>query len=180
MSVWPVSSSMRRVWATSSSRHISPLTTVMPRVSTLGDCRNIRMDCWSVVAAPRASWSMITLRLVCAVAALVNTQASATAAMLGKILFRPMVMIDPLVFFAAENSWRLVSLGCVPAQDTCGTNGAYSSLVVVSQGKTVDSEVEWLCQRWSRELTSIADVIIRGCLCNLEKRGNLALCCSWA
>src|SRR5271155_4759196 len=123
---------------------------------------------------------MITFRLVCAVAALVNTQASATAAMLGKILFRPMVMIDPLVFLRLKTLGGWFPLVVFRRQDTCGTNGAYSSLVGASQGKTVDSEVEWLCQRWSRELTSIADVIIRGCLCNLEKRGYLALCCSWA
>jgi hypothetical protein len=33
---------------------------------------------------------------------------------------------------------RLLSRGCVPRQDTCGTNGAYSSLFDVSQGKTAD------------------------------------------
>ena len=67
MSVRPTISSMRSVCATSSSRHISPLTTVMPSVSTSGDCRKTRIDCWSVVAGPRASWSMMTFRFDCAV-----------------------------------------------------------------------------------------------------------------
>src|SRR5581483_1303184 len=38
----------------------------MPSGSTCGDCSSSRMAFWSVVAGPRASWSMIILRLDCA------------------------------------------------------------------------------------------------------------------
>jgi tetratricopeptide (TPR) repeat protein len=59
----------------------------------------------------------------------------------GKILFRPIVTIDPLVLLRL-----LMICGCLLSiafrrQDTCSTNGAYSSLVSVSQGKTAVLEV---------------------------------------
>ena len=124
---------------------------------------------------------MITFRLVCALAVLTEMVASATIAMTvtvnGMILFRPMVMIDPLVLMRLLMVCSWFPLLTFRRQDTCGTNGAYSSLVGVSQEKTVDSELESLCQSGSRQVTSIADVIIRGCLWDVEERGHLVLCC---
>jgi hypothetical protein len=98
------------------------------------------MDCWSVVAAPRASWSMITFRLVCALAVVAEMEASATMAMTvsGTILFRPMAMIDPLVLIRLLMICGWFPLVAFRRQDTCGTNGAYSSQFDVSQGKTAD------------------------------------------
>src|ERR1700741_3016007 len=66
ISVRPIISSVRSVCATSSSRHWSPLTTVMPSTSVCGDCISRRIACWSVLPGPRASWSIITLRFACA------------------------------------------------------------------------------------------------------------------
>lgn len=124
---------------------------------------------------------MITFRLVCALAVLTEMVASATIAITvtvnGMILFRPMVMIDPLVLMRLLMVCSWFPLLTFRRQDTCGTNGAYSSLVGVSQEKTVDSELESWCQSGSRQVTSIADVIIRGCLWDLEERGHLVLCC---
>src|ERR1035438_5808159 len=37
---------------------------VIPSVSIPGDCNTSNMDCWSVVAGPRPSWSRMTLRRV--------------------------------------------------------------------------------------------------------------------
>ena len=62
-------SSIRKVWATSSSRHWSPLTTVIPRTSVSGDWTSARVERRSVVAGPRQSWSMITGRRAWASAA---------------------------------------------------------------------------------------------------------------
>src|SRR2546423_3153374 len=42
----------------------------MPSTSNLSDCRKIRIDCISVVAGPRASWSTMTL-IFCACSSLV-------------------------------------------------------------------------------------------------------------
>jgi hypothetical protein len=61
-----------------------------------------------------------------------------------------MVMIDPLVL-----SRLLMICGWFPVvvfrrQDTRGTNGAYSSRLGVSQGKTAELELEWLCGNGSR------------------------------
>src|ERR1700733_9582480 len=146
---------------------MSPLTTVMPSVSTSGDCRNMRMECWSVVAAPRASWSMITLRFVCALAVSATKK---TTTVNGTILFRPMAVIDPLVV-----NWLLINCGrlrlaAFRRQDTCGTNGAYSSPARGSQGKTEFLRVQGLCRNGTRRFMLIADVIIRGCLWAAEKR----------
>jgi hypothetical protein len=92
------------------------------------------------VAAPRASWSMITFRLVCALAVVAETEDSATMAMTvsGTILFRPMAMIDPLVLLQLKIIGGWFPLVVFRWQDTCGTNGAYSSQFDVSQGKTAD------------------------------------------
>src|SRR5579863_8100438 len=116
---------------------------------------------------------MITLRLVCAAAAEAETSATQTA-MNGMILFRPMAMIDPLVVI-----WLLMICGwfrlvAFRRQESCGTNGAYSSPWSVSQGKTSFWAV------WSavpKRSTSIADVIIRGCLLAAENHGNVVRRC---
>jgi len=111
------------------------------------------------VAAPRASWSMITLRLVCAVAK--DAEASATTAVMNrKILFRPMAMLDPLVVIRLMIICGSFHLVAFRRQDTCGTNGAYSSPPRVSQGKTASFAAERAAQK---PAASIADVIIRGC-----------------
>ncbi len=47
-------------------------------------------------------------------------------------------MIDPLVLLLLKIIEGWFPLVVFRRQDTCGTNGAYSSLVGVSQGKTVD------------------------------------------
>src|SRR5208282_187207 len=85
---------------------------------------------------------MMTFRLDCAAAVLVKAQASATAAMHGKILFRPMVMIDPLVLLQLNTIGGWFPLLVLRRRDTCGTNGAYSSQIGVSQGKTALLAVE--------------------------------------
>jgi hypothetical protein len=130
------------------------------------------MDCWSVVAAPRASWSMITFLFVCALA--VDVEASATqTTMNGTILFKPMVVIDPLVLIRLLINCGWFPLVVFRRQDTCGANGAYSSPRSMSQGKTV-----FLLERRvvPKRLASIADVIIRGCLCAFGDGGIVRGC----
>src|SRR5277367_1858979 len=79
---------------------------------------------------------MITFRLDCAAAVVAEMQASTTkTTMNGTILFRPMVMIDPLVVIRLLIICGWFPLVAFPWQDTCGTNGAYSSPQSVSQGK---------------------------------------------
>jgi len=90
---------------------------------------------------------MITLRLTCAVAVVAS---ATTMAMHGKIRFRPMAMIDPLVVLRLKAIGGWFPLVVFRRQDTCGTNGAYSSLVGASQAKTADLEVNGLCQNGPR------------------------------
>src|SRR5271155_4068647 len=85
---------------------------------------------------------MMTFRLDCAAAVLLKAQASATTAMHGKILFRPIVTIDPLVVLWLKTIGGWFPLVVLRRQDTCGTNGAYSSLVGASQGKTAKLAVQ--------------------------------------
>jgi tetratricopeptide (TPR) repeat protein len=60
----------------------------------------------------------------------------------GKILFRPIVTIDPLVVLWLKTIGGWFPLVVLRRQDTCGTNGAYSSLVGASQGKTAKLAVQ--------------------------------------
>ena len=55
-------SSIRSVCCTSSGRHASPVTTVMPSTFAIGDCSSTIIAIWSDPPGPAASWSMITIR----------------------------------------------------------------------------------------------------------------------
>jgi hypothetical protein len=81
---------------------------------------------------------MMTFRLVCALAVVAETSATMAMTVNGTILLRPMVMIDPLKLIRLLMNCGWFPLVVFPRQDTCGTNGAYSSLFGVSQGKTTD------------------------------------------
>src|SRR5271170_913395 len=104
---------------------------------------------------------MITFRFDCAAAVVAEMQASTTkTTMNGTILFRPMVMIDPLVVIRLLIICGWFPLVAFPWQDTCGTNGAYSSPQSVSQGKTAFSGKGGLCRNGSRYFRLMADVIM--------------------
>ena len=58
-------SSRRSTWAVSSSRHWSPVATVIPSTSTCGERINRSTACMLVPPGPEQSSSMMTLRLGC-------------------------------------------------------------------------------------------------------------------